>query len=235
MRNQRLFPHQRLHWIVWRGTVQLGGIVIQSHNPAPDFDASARIVLQADATLDTVFTDSTLTIGGTITDNGSGFSLDILGPGTVVLTGTGSSLTINNELALGSLFINPSIPDRHADHPGRWQGLRRERLYRRWHSDGDRGWLGLDKQWRSRCDRVVPQTTGPCRCILRSLTSSAAFASFYFGALQSVRHISRSPEANRENIELANFHESPRPVGPTPGNIQISPSYESSWHQLSFP
>jgi len=97
------------------------------------------------------------------------------------------------------------------------------------------GWLGLDKQWRSRCDRVVPQTTGPCRCILRSLTSSAASASFYFRALQSVRHISRSPEANRENIELANFHESPRPVGPTPGNIQISPSYESPWHQLSFP
>jgi outer membrane autotransporter protein len=92
------------------GTLQLGGIVIQSHNPAPDFDASARIVLQADATIHTVFTDSTLTIGGTITDNGSGFSLDILGPGTVVLTGTGSNLTINNELALGSLFINPSIP-----------------------------------------------------------------------------------------------------------------------------
>jgi hypothetical protein len=40
--------------------------------------------------------------------------------------------------------------------------------------------------------------------------------------------IAEGPAANREHIELACFHEPPRPVGPIPGNIQISPSYESS-------
>src|ERR1700740_2830022 len=41
-------------------------------------------------------------------------------------------------------------------------------------------------------------------------------------------NISGSPEANRAQIELGHFHESPRPVGPIPDNIQISPSYELS-------
>jgi hypothetical protein len=40
--------------------------------------------------------------------------------------------------------------------------------------------------------------------------------------------ISRSPEANPEYIELAHLHESSPPVEPIPGNIQISPPYESS-------
>ena len=41
-------------------------------------------------------------------------------------------------------------------------------------------------------------------------------------------NISRSPEANREHIALAHFHELPRPVGPISGNRQTSPSYGSS-------
>jgi outer membrane autotransporter protein len=92
------------------GSTQNGGtalVDIQSHDPSPDFDASARIVLQADTEINTVSADSTLTVAGSITDNGSGFSLNVFGPGTVVFTGIGSKLTINSELDLGTLFYDP--------------------------------------------------------------------------------------------------------------------------------
>ncbi|MBV9391855.1 MAG: autotransporter domain-containing protein, partial [Verrucomicrobia bacterium] len=105
------------------GTLQLSGpdqftpgvINIQSHNPATDLDTSTRLVLVGAPGLQsvfmhTIFADSTLTIAGTVTDNGRGFSVNAAGPGTITFTGAGSSLTINGSFSLGSLFIDPEIP-----------------------------------------------------------------------------------------------------------------------------
>jgi hypothetical protein len=64
----------------------LAAINIQSHNPTLDFDAGAKIVLQVDSFVNTAFSDSTLTVAGTATGNGSGFSLTTEGPGTVAFT-----------------------------------------------------------------------------------------------------------------------------------------------------
>ncbi|MBV9671278.1 MAG: autotransporter domain-containing protein [Verrucomicrobia bacterium] len=93
-----------------------GVINIQSHNPAPDLDASARLVLVGAPGLqpvfiNTMFADSTLTIAGTVTDNGRGLSVKVAGPGTVIFTGIGSGLTINGAFTIGSIASDPSIPD----------------------------------------------------------------------------------------------------------------------------
>jgi fibronectin-binding autotransporter adhesin len=92
------------------GTLQLEAINVQSHNPAPDFDASARIVLEAGTPfIRTAFPDSTLTIAGSLSDSEVNSFVTVAGPGTVTLTGTGSSSIFNDTFSLGSLLISPDI------------------------------------------------------------------------------------------------------------------------------
>jgi outer membrane autotransporter protein len=91
------------------GTLQLATINVQTHNPAPDFDASTRIVLTADTFINTSFPDSTLTTAGTLTDNGAGFSVTAPGPGTVTLAGPVSSWTINGGFSVSRLSGGSAI------------------------------------------------------------------------------------------------------------------------------
>ena len=90
------------------GTLQLAGpatINVQSHNGSPDFAATATIILKADATINTVFADSTPTVAGPITESGGGFSLTKDGLGTLTLTGvntfTGGTIVNAGTLQLG--------------------------------------------------------------------------------------------------------------------------------------
>ena len=103
-----------------QGTLQLAGqatINVQSHDFAPpDFDSTAGIVLQANATINTVFADSTLSISSAITDTGGGFSLTKTGPGTLTLEGTNNysggttisagTLQLGNDGTTGSILGN---------------------------------------------------------------------------------------------------------------------------------
>src|SRR5258708_23581400 len=90
------------------GTLQLAGpatINVQSHNGSPDLAAPPTIILKADATINTVFADSTLTVAGPITESGGGFSLSNDGLGTLTLTGvntfTGGTIVNAGTLQLG--------------------------------------------------------------------------------------------------------------------------------------
>jgi T5SS/PEP-CTERM-associated repeat protein/autotransporter-associated beta strand protein len=84
------------------GTLQLGGsgtITVETQNSEPDFASNATIVLQANATINTVFANSTLTVPGVITDNGDGFGLTKIGPGSLILTGAaayGGNTVVNS-------------------------------------------------------------------------------------------------------------------------------------------
>ena len=99
------------------GTLQLAGqatINVQSHDFAPpDFDASATINIQSNATVNTVFADSTLSIASAITDNGGGFSLTKTGPGMLTLEGTnnysGGTTILDGTLQLGDDGTTGSI------------------------------------------------------------------------------------------------------------------------------
>jgi fibronectin-binding autotransporter adhesin len=92
------------------GTLQLEAINVQSHSPAPDLDASARIVLVAGTPfIRTAFPDSTLTIAGSLSDSEVSSFVTVAGPGTVTLTGTGSSSIFNDTFSLGSLLLSPDI------------------------------------------------------------------------------------------------------------------------------
>src|SRR5271163_1303534 len=66
---------------------------------------TATVVLQADATINTVFADSTLTVAGPIAESGGAFSLTKDGPGTLTLTGvktfTGGTIVNAGTLQLG--------------------------------------------------------------------------------------------------------------------------------------
>jgi fibronectin-binding autotransporter adhesin len=90
------------------GTLQLAGpatINVQSHSSSPDFAATATVVLQADATINTSFADSTFTVAGPITQSGGAFSLTKDGPGTLTLTGantyTGGTIVNAGTFQLG--------------------------------------------------------------------------------------------------------------------------------------